>query len=72
MRDKHRVMTRKNKIYTLSRFSLFETEHRQQVSERMTWQREQEKTDKKEEEDGENYTINMFRIGIFNKNYRDD
>jgi len=38
----------------------------------MTWQREQEKTDKKEEEDGENYTINMFRIGIFNKNYRDD
>jgi len=31
-----------------------------------------ENTDKKEEDDGENYTINIFRKGIINKNYRDD
>lgn len=30
------------------------------------------KKEDKEEDDGENYTINIFRIGIFNKNYRDD
>jgi hypothetical protein len=65
---KHKTGT----IYALSCIPLFGTEHRYQISESKTCQRELEKKDRKEEGDGENYTINIFRIGIFNKKYRDD
>jgi hypothetical protein len=33
--------------------------------------KEKWRKDKKAEEDGENYTTNIFKISIFNKSYRD-